>query len=168
LAAGCLLGVAALAAAASYDRISPDSLRTNISWLASDERQGRLSPSPGLEASADYLAAQFRDAGLAPGGNGRSFFQTADFAQVTPNFEGFHLTVDAGGRSVPVQNVLVRSIRALDLNSEPVVVWPAADVAGRVVYAGRRSPDDVELDALRAKKPALILLSSAGSRRRSS
>ncbi|HVV44600.1 MAG TPA: hypothetical protein VHC72_05320, partial [Bryobacteraceae bacterium] len=80
-----MLALAALAAAASFDRITPESLRTNISWLASDERQGRLSPSPGLDASADYLAAQFRAAGLAPGGPGGSFFQTANFAQVTPN-----------------------------------------------------------------------------------
>lgn len=163
----CLIGLAALAAAASFDRITPDSLRANITWLASDERQGRVSPSPGLDASADYLAGQFRAAGLAPGGTGGSFFQTADFAQVTPNFEGLQLTVEAGGRSIVVLNLLARSIRGLDFNSEPVVVWPAADVAGRVVYAGRLSLDDVGLDALRAKKPALILLSSSGSRRRS-
>jgi len=167
LAVCCLIGLAALAAAAALDRITPESLRANITWLASDERQGRLSPSPGLDASADYLAAQFRVAGLAPGGSGGSFFQTADFAQVTPNFEGLRLSVDAGGRSVPVENVLVRSIRALHFTSEPVVVWPAADVAGRIVYAGRRSLDDPGLNALRAKKPALILLSGSGSRRRS-
>ncbi|HEU5021304.1 MAG TPA: M28 family peptidase [Bryobacteraceae bacterium] len=167
LALGCLVGLAAVAAAASYGRISPDSLRANITWLASDDRQGRLSPSPGLDASADYLAAQFRAAALAPAGNGGSFFQTAQFAQVTPNFEGFQLRVEAGERSVRVQNVLVRSIRALDFHNEPVVVWPAADVAGRVVYAGRRPLDDPGLDALRAKKPALILLSGSGSRQRS-
>jgi hypothetical protein len=165
----CLIGLAALARliiAASFDRITPDSLRANITWLASDERQGRLSPSPGLDASADYLAAQFRAAGLAPGGTGGSFFQTASFAQVTPNFEGFRLNVEAGGRNATVQNVLARSIRALDFKDEPVVVWPAPDIAGRVVYAGRRSLDDPGLEALRAKKPALILLSGAGSRRR--
>jgi hypothetical protein len=167
LPVGFLLALAALGAAASFDRITPESLRTNISWLASDERQGRLSPSPGLDASADYLAAQFRAAGLAPGGSGGSFFQIASFAQVTPNFEGFALSVETNGRSVAVPNVLVRSIRALDFNSEPVVVWPSAEVAGRVVYAGRRSLDDAGLEALRAKKPALILLSGTGSRQRS-
>lgn len=156
----------ALAVAASFDRVSPDSLRTNITWLAADERQGRLSPSAGLDASAEYLAGQFRAAGLTPGGTAGSFFQTADFAQATPNFEGFRLSVEAGGREVPVQNVLVRSLGALDFNDEPVVEWPAADVADRIVYAGQKSLDDPGLDALRAKKPALILLSSSGSRPR--
>jgi hypothetical protein len=161
------LGLAALAAAASYDRISPDSLRANITWLASDERQGRLSPSPGLDASADYLAAQFRAAGLAPGGTGGSFFQAAAFAQVTPNFEGFRLNVEAGGRTVPVRRVLARSTRALDFHEAPVVVWPHPDVAGRVVYAGRLSLYDAGLEALRAKKPALILLSGSGAQQSS-
>jgi hypothetical protein len=159
--------MALAALAASFDRISAQSLRANITWLASDERQGRLSPSPGLDASADYLAAQFRAAGLAPGGTGGSFFQTADFAQVTPNLEGLHFTIDAGGRSVAVKDALVRSTRALEFNNEPVVEWPASDVAGHVVYAGRRPFDDAGLAALRAKKPALILLSSGGSRVRS-
>lgn len=160
-----LMALAALAA--SFDRITPESLRANITWLASDERQGRLSPSPGLDASADYLAAQFRAAGLAPGGSGGSFFQTADFAQVTPNPEGLHFTIDAGGRSVAVKDVLLRSTRALEFSNEAIVEWPATDVAGRVVYAGRRPFDDAGLEALRARKPALILLSSAGSRVRS-
>jgi hypothetical protein len=167
LPVGFLIALAALAPAASFDRITPESLRANITWLASDERQGRLSPSPGLDASADYLAAKFRAAGLAPGGRGGSFFQTAVFAQVKPNFEGFQLSVEAGGRSVTVPNVLVRSMRALDFSNEAVVVWPAADVAGRVVYAGRLSLDDAGLKELRAKNPALILLSSSRSQQRS-
>ncbi len=159
--------MALAALAASFDGISPESLRTNITWLASDERQGRLSPSPGLDASADYLAAQFHAAGLAPGGTGGgSFFQTADFVQVTPDFEGFQLSVDPSGRDVPALNVQVHSTRALDFKNEPVALWPAADVAGRIVYAGRRSLDDPELDALRAKKPTLILLSGGGARQR--
>jgi hypothetical protein len=61
---------------------------------------------------------------------------------------------------------MARSIRALDFSHEPVLVWPAPDVAGRVVYAGQHSLDDMEFNALRAKRPALILLSSGGSRPR--
>ncbi|HVW09074.1 MAG TPA: M28 family peptidase [Bryobacteraceae bacterium] len=161
-----LLALTALAAAASFDRISPDSLHANITWLAADARQGRLSPSPGLDASADYLAAQFRAAGLAPGGTGGTFFQTADFVEMTPNYEGFHLSVEAGGRSIAVQNILVRSTRALDFSNEPVLEAAATDIAGHVVYDGERSLDDAGLEALRAKKPALVILSSAGSRPR--
>lgn len=167
ISVGCLIALAALAAAASFDRISPDSLRANITWLAADAREGRLSPSPGLDASADYLAAQFRAAGLAPGGQKGTFFQIADFVQVTPNYEGFHLSVEAGDRSVPVQSILVRSTHALDFTNEPVLEASAPDVAGRVVYGGDLSLDDAGLAALRAKRPALVLLSSKGSRPRS-
>jgi hypothetical protein len=45
---------------------TPAALRDDITYLASDKLEGRLTPSPGLELAADYLAAQFRKAGLEP------------------------------------------------------------------------------------------------------
>src|SRR5690242_17204368 len=47
---------------AVLDRITPDSLRGHLSFLASDLLQGRDTPSPGLEIAAEYIAAQFRRA----------------------------------------------------------------------------------------------------------
>lgn len=46
--------------------ISADSLRTNLTYLASDELEGRATPSPGLDKAATYIAEQFRKAGLEP------------------------------------------------------------------------------------------------------
>lgn len=45
---------------------TPAALRADISYLASDALEGRATPSPGLEMAADYIAAQFRKAGLEP------------------------------------------------------------------------------------------------------
>src|SRR5579862_6145966 len=89
---------AAAAPAIDFDRISADSLRTNITWLAADERSGRMTPSPGLDASADYLGAQFRLAGLEPGAADGSFFQIAAFTRITPELENFRMTLEAGTR----------------------------------------------------------------------
>lgn len=64
---------------AALERISPDSLKGNLSFLASDALEGRATPSRGLNLAAEYIAAQFRKAGLEPGVKteaGESYFQT--------------------------------------------------------------------------------------------
>ncbi len=50
-------------------------VRESLTWLASDERNGRDCPSPGLEASAEWLVERFKKAGLAPG-TGTAFRHT--------------------------------------------------------------------------------------------
>jgi hypothetical protein len=59
------------------DAISADSLRGHISFIAFDALEGRETPSRGLDVSAEYIAAQFRRAGLAPAA-GDSYLQTAN------------------------------------------------------------------------------------------
>ncbi|WP_309710541.1 M28 family peptidase [Armatimonas sp.] len=64
---------------AALERISPDSLKGNLSFLASDALEGRATPSPGLTIAAEFIASQFRKAGLEPGvktETGSSYFQT--------------------------------------------------------------------------------------------
>ena len=89
LIATCLLAATALPAPAqdvapelppaqaqALDRISADSLRGNLSFLASDLLEGRDTPSRGLDIAAEYIAAQFRRSGLEPVGDD-GYFQTA-------------------------------------------------------------------------------------------
>jgi len=66
---------------AAIDHISADSLRGNLSFLASDLLEGRATPSRGLDMAAEYIAAQFRRAGLEPAGDD-GYFQTATLADV--------------------------------------------------------------------------------------
>ena len=66
---------------AVMDHISADSLRGNLSFLASDLLEGRATPSRGLDLAAEYIAAQFRRAGLEPAGDD-GYFQTATLADV--------------------------------------------------------------------------------------
>jgi Zn-dependent M28 family amino/carboxypeptidase len=46
------------------DRISAQSMRGHLSFIASDLLKGRATPSPELDIAAEYIAAQFRRAGL--------------------------------------------------------------------------------------------------------
>src|SRR5947207_11141854 len=71
-----------------------EDLKADVAFLASDTLQGRATPSPGLDAAAEYIASQMRKAGLEPIGDD-GYFQTATYHVVTPNMDGFELT--AGG-----------------------------------------------------------------------
>ena len=50
----------------ALDAVSADSLRGHLSFLASDALGGRVTPSAGQQVAAEYIAAQFRRAGLEP------------------------------------------------------------------------------------------------------
>lgn len=54
--------------------ITPNGLRGDVSFLASDLLEGRDSPSRGLDIAAEYIASDFRRMGLEPIA-GDSFFQ---------------------------------------------------------------------------------------------
>ncbi len=159
-----LAAVAAFAATAAWYHISAESLRTNINWLAADERQGRLTPSPGLEASADYIAGQFRQAGLSAGGDGGTFFQTAPFTQITQDLKEFRLRLEAGGRAVNVrgESVEADAITALDYQATPVVRLPQSGplpvISGRIALGDESWAGEAALDILALQKPALIVL----------
>jgi Peptidase family M28 len=150
---------------AALDHISADSLRANLSFIASDELEGRDTPSPGLDHAADYIADRFRRAGLEPAAAGHSYFQVAKFDQSTPDLTGFQLLLKAGDQKidVPVSEARPRSLIALDFMDEPVTVLPESGVippvAGKVV-AGTldRYGDEALLEELQSRKPALILL----------
>lgn len=69
-----VLATAAIAAAlpaqdpgrtTSVERVvTEERVREVVTWLAADERRGRDTPSPELEAAADWLTERFQEAGL--------------------------------------------------------------------------------------------------------
>src|SRR5437879_5468281 len=76
----------------STARSAPADLKADVSFLASDALQGRATPSPGLDMAAEYIAAQFRRAGLEPAGD-EGYFQNANYQSVKPNPDGLELTL---------------------------------------------------------------------------
>src|SRR5262245_3583552 len=83
---------------AALDRISADSLRGHLSFIASDMLEGRNTPSRGLEIASEYIAAQFRRAGLEPAGDagGESYFQTSEWSVGPVKDNVVELAVDDG------------------------------------------------------------------------
>src|SRR5262245_22403894 len=82
------------------DAISANSLRGHLSFIASDLLEGRDSPSRGLDIAAEYIAAQFRRAGLEPVGDAGSYFQTSEWSVGPVNNNYVDLAVDDGKQKI--------------------------------------------------------------------
>ena len=127
LAAVCAAVAAVGAAAQVQPKITANDLKADVSFLASDALEGRGTPSKGLDIAAEYIAAEFRRAGLEPAGDD-GYFQTADFTLVGRSPEGVELTLDLGGRKIKVDrgSMAVMEPGAVDLENVPMGVMTDA------------------------------------------
>jgi hypothetical protein len=66
---------AALMAARGVDTISAAQLRDYLSFIASDEMEGRDTPSRGLDTTAKFIAMNLSRWGFKPAGDDGTFFQ---------------------------------------------------------------------------------------------
>jgi hypothetical protein len=129
--------------------ITPQSLEGHVSFLSSDLLEGRATPSRGLEIAAEYIASQFRSAGLKPAGSG-GYFQIADLKVARANLDGFEMSVQFEGQTIgiaPSQVSLGREIyEGLDLLDVAAVKVPFGEhrnvtrdqVEGKVVLTQLR------------------------------
>ena len=68
-------GIAATATTRGADIISAAQLRTYLSFIASDEMEGRDTPSRGLDTVAKFIAVNLERWGFKPAGDDGTFFQ---------------------------------------------------------------------------------------------
>jgi Peptidase family M28 len=108
-------------------RLTANDLKGDVSFLASDALQGRGTPSEGLEIAAEYIAAQFRRAGLHPAGD-RDYFQTAPFASVTPVTDGLELSFHSAAGTIAVDRASMglQEAAALSLSGTAAIKVPSA------------------------------------------
>src|SRR5512147_2729927 len=57
------------------ETITQADVKRRIGIIADDSMRGRDTPSPGLEATARYIASEFRAFGLTPAGDSDTFIQ---------------------------------------------------------------------------------------------
>ena len=168
---------------AAMERISPESLKGHLSFIASDLLEGRNTPSPGLDLAAEYIGAQFRRAGLEPGGDDGSYLQTAKLFTQEPNLDGFTLRLKDGEESVTIapDKATLQVNSAVDLTAVPVFKLDLSEAAniealtpdqidGKVVFMemvrGRAQSGASAMRKLRSYKPALtLILDRSGSNR---
>ncbi|HEX5227855.1 MAG TPA: M28 family peptidase [Bryobacteraceae bacterium] len=152
-------------------QIHAASLRDDLKFIASDELAGRDSPSPGLDRAADYIAEQFRGAGLEPAVDG-SYFQAAPMLVEEQDSNNLSLTIssDRGQFTASRKNMAVRIASALQLKDAPVFkIDPADEAAVRSLTADQTKDRVVILEydrrkmrsvsrKLRTGKPSLLIL----------
>ncbi len=79
---------------AAVRSITPDDIAHRIGVIAHDSMRGRNTPSPGLEKTASYIATQFRNFGLKPGGGDGTYIQRYPIHEV-----GRKLSLEVTGRA---------------------------------------------------------------------
>ncbi len=138
---------------AAAGTITADDYFQRLSVIAHDSMMGRDTPSPGLDATADWIAAEFERMGIAPAGEDGTYFQRYAITSVRADFGGS--SADMGGTE-------------LSFGSD--MSFPAGAVEGDlvgdvVVVSGSGAPDDRQLAEV-AGKHVLIIASGGGGGRR--
>ncbi len=112
-------------------RLTANDLKADVSFLASDALEGRGTPSRGLDVAAEFIAAQFRRAGLETTGDD-GYFQTAPFVSVTPNLDGLDLTLQIGDSVIKADrgSIAIGDPVAVDLSKAQAVKVSTADTEG--------------------------------------
>lgn len=148
---------------ATLDRIAAASLQGHVWFLASDLLEGRDTPSRGLDIAAEYIAAQFRRAGLKPLGDD-GYFQSAPFLDTEQSVEGAELTVN----NLKIEKNELRILSTGRADFSGVAPWKvilkdvkAEEVEGKIILAavdGRLEPG-----VFARLKPAAVILAYSGS-----
>lgn len=130
----------------ALDRITPQSLCGDLSFIASDLLEGRDTPSRGQEVAAHYIAAQFRGAGLEPIGDD-GYFQTANWVVRTRGGEAFSGSITAAGRPIALayERSTIFTDDELSLDDAPLV---------RIASGAPEAVDQLNAEAL---KGAVVL-----------
>jgi hypothetical protein len=107
----------------------------DVRALAAPALEGRGALTPGLGEAARYVARRFAAAGLAPAGDGGTFFQGVEIP--LPRRAAPETRLELGG--APLK---------LGVDFSPAVGAPATEARGPIAFAGRGAPGDYgELDA---------------------
>jgi hypothetical protein len=145
---------------AAANRITADQLSRDLNFLASDELQGRNTPSAGFDKAAEYIAARLRRAGLEPLGDDGTYFQRYVMRETHVDTSAAYVEID--GKRFPFgDGFVVRSFAGAVSGPRPVVYvghgwmvpdrkidpYAGLDLTGKIVVAHgpRATPRGVEI-----------------------
>jgi Tol biopolymer transport system component len=135
-----------------------DRFKSDVTWLADDDREGRGIGSRGLADAADWLEEQFRAIGLEPAGENGSYRQSFEAVVDVERGAATNLSVD--GLGVDAGAYMVPGFSAEGSVDAPVVFadwgivsadhgidnYEGLDVEGKIVLVRRFTPTDGEFE----------------------
>jgi hypothetical protein len=71
-----------------WSEVQSDAIRSHVEFLAADLLEGRATASRGYDIAAAYVTSQFRQAGLQPAGDDKSYLQKVPLLEATPVLPG--------------------------------------------------------------------------------
>ena len=105
----------------AVETIAADQLRDYLTFIASDEMEGRDTPSRGLDTTAKFLAMNLTRWGFKPAGDAGSFFQRIELRRDR---------ADSGQTKVELNN------RALTGGTDYLPAGGSGSASGQLVFAG--------------------------------
>lgn len=134
--------------------IAPDRLRDHLEFIASDELEGRDTPSRGLDVATLYVATQLKLWGATPAGDNGTFFQKVPVIQRTLDRE--RSVINFGEKSYRFGDGFMLGSKAVSANGNIVYVghgyifkkkgidpYQGVDVRGKIVVVAAGLPKEV-------------------------
>jgi Zn-dependent M28 family amino/carboxypeptidase len=142
------------AAPRGFATITAAELRDYLTFVASDEMEGRDTPSRGLDTTARFLAMQLSQLGIKPAGDNGTYFQkialvrrTIDPAQTTARLNERTLTYGtdflAGDMPGTVEGPLVYVGHGYVVKAKNIDAYKGLDVRGKILIANDGLPQGV-------------------------
>ena len=95
------------ALAPGYQTIREDTLRADLTFLASDALEGRMSLETGDETAIQWIASEFAKAGLAPAANG-SYLQPVPLIEYRPDRAQNFVALTRAGKDTQCRMLISR------------------------------------------------------------
>ena len=143
------------------DQVDAGRLRADLSFIASDELEGRDTPSRGLDLAARYLASRLQALGVKPGGDDGGYFQR--FGTTRRTVDPAKATVTLGERTFSygddflatapgtAEGAMVYVGHGYVVKKKNVDAYAGADVKGKIVVAHAGYPEGVTRADLRGE-----------------
>ncbi len=160
---------AALLAARRVDAITAAQMRNYLTFIASDEMEGRDTPSRGLDTTAKFIAMNLTRWGFKPAGDDGTFFQklalkrdALDVSNTTAEINGQRFTLGddfiSNGVAGTITGPLVYVGRGWIIRSKNIDDYKGIDVKGKtMVVLGLGFPQGVTQADVRGAAPGTVV-----------
>jgi Peptidase family M28 len=147
----------------NVEAITAAQLKEWLYVVASDEMEGRATPSRGLDLTAKFIAERLSRWGVKPGGDDRTYFQKFELTgrRLDPemtiasvNGQSFKLGEDFVAELTPGQwsGRVVYVGHGYVIRSKDIDAYRGIDVKGKIMLAVKRFPEGVPFEDIRGKK----------------